>query len=201
MFFGSKLIAGWVPAWLTKDMFLNAGTLAIWWRGFASSLHDYIIDLQTKILSHKLLITELATKLEKEEMERLGGMNEMAKRREQLAIDKARLAHRLSSLGIAMDPSLLKKDVVEKSDEELRREWKTTQTSSQTVVLKTLGGVMDSCVGVCGMTLLSGTSRFDVSLQGFDIFELFPEFEVSVGNAGGEEKEKKKKKFDEDDEE
>ena len=120
------------------------------------------------------------TKREEEE-NRQGGMGDMERRREQLAKDKARLAARLDSLGIEVDETLLQGQKVEITPEEKRREWKTTQMGSRANVIVMLGKLRDVCVGVNAVTLLSGTNKFEVSMQGFDIFELLPEVDVVVG--------------------
>ena len=81
------------------------------------------------------------------------------------------------SLGIKMDPNLLKKEVKELSPSEMRRSWWKTQSKSRMAFLKMYIALQQCCIGVQAATVLSGTNKFELGLQGFDLFEILPELE------------------------
>ena len=94
------------------------------------------------------------------------------------------------SLGIKMDPNLLKKEVKELSPAEMRRDWEKTQNKSRMAFLKMYIALQQCCIGVQAITLLSGTNKLELGLQGFDFFEISPELEdVFSENTGNEEDE------------
>jgi len=82
-----------------------------------------------------------------------------------------------------MDPALLKQEKVELTPAQLRTEWKTSQTRSQGEIVKSLHLLGECCVGVQGVTLLTGTNKFEASFQGFDVFEVLPEFAYLLESA------------------
>jgi hypothetical protein len=176
-FFGSKLVSGYLPDWAVPEYFKTPGSATETWRRWSKNVLGFMTGMFTDIANHQEMLKMEKMRQAEAEAKRLGGMGELAQRREQLAKEKKALAHRLEALGIKMDPNLLKKDTRKKSDQELLSEWKTTQTKSQLSVLQMYGALKNSCIGVSGLTMISGTNKFEVNLQGFDIFEVAPELD------------------------
>ena len=85
-------------------------------------------------------------------------------------------------------PALLKEEKVELTPEQLRREWKTTQTNSQANIVRTIHSLSECCVGLQGATLLTGCNKLELSLQGFDIFEIMPEFDYLLVDKSDDKK-------------
>ena len=176
-FFGSKLVKGYMPDWLQPQFFKQQGSATETWRRWSREINNFMVGMFTEINDHQEMLKAEKKKKALEEANRLGGMSELAQRREQLAKEKKALANRLEALGIKMDPNLLKKDTKEKTGQELRNEWKTAQTKSQLAVLQMYAALKQCCVGVVNVTVISGTNKFELNLQGFDIFEVAPEVE------------------------
>ena len=75
----------------------------------------------------------------------------------------------------------------ELSPAEMRRSWWKTQSKSRMAFLKMYIALQQCCIGVQAVTVLSGTNKFELSLQGFDIFEILPELEDAFGEDFGKD--------------
>ena len=62
------------------------------------------------------------------------------------------------------------------------KEWRSEQCKSQLAFLEMYVALKESCVGINGVTILSGTNKFELDLQGFDIFEMSPDFEEDLAH-------------------
>ena len=176
--FGSKLVKSFLPNWLVPEYFKTQGSATVAWRKWSAEVIGFMTNLYTTITDHQEMMNAEAKKRAALEAARLGGIGELARKREHLQKEKKALAQRLEALGIKIDPTLLKKDTKEKSGAELRHEWKTDQTKSQLAVLQAYGALQQCCVGFSGASFISGTHKFNLELQGFDIFEVAPELDL-----------------------
>ncbi len=178
--FGSKLVKSYLPDWITKSFFQEQGKATEGWRQFCGKFLGYMMNSYQDIANHQAQLRWEKQKAEEEESALLGGMTELQRRRQQLAKDKKILAQKLETLGIKMDPKLLKKEEKKLTQVELRKEWRSQQTKSQLAVLDMYNALYQSCIGVHAITVISGTNKFELGLQGLDIFECAPELEADL---------------------
>eukprot|EP00518_Triparma_eleuthera_P021902 CAMPEP_0197555270 /NCGR_PEP_ID=MMETSP1320-20131121/12993_1 /TAXON_ID=91990 /ORGANISM="Bolidomonas sp., Strain RCC2347" /LENGTH=797 /DNA_ID=CAMNT_0043116271 /DNA_START=117 /DNA_END=2507 /DNA_ORIENTATION=+ len=169
--FGSKLVRSYLPEWVQQSFFEEQGSSTVAWRKYSKLLRAHMLGMIEEVSRNEEQLKREKELEEQKEAEKLGGMSELQRRREQLAKDKKVLALKLESLGIKMDPNLLKKEVKELSPAEMRRSWWKTQSKSRMAFLKMYIALQQCCIGVQAVTVLSGTNKFELSLQGFDIFE------------------------------
>lgn len=106
--FGSKLVASFMPDWLAPAYFKQQGSATVTWRKWCGNVLGYMTGMLSDITSHQEMLKMEAARKAAAEAEKLGGMSELQRRREQLAKDKKVLAHKLESLGIkcATHPNL-----------------------------------------------------------------------------------------------
>ncbi|GMH82651.1 hypothetical protein TL16_g09330 [Triparma laevis f. inornata] len=178
--FGSKLIKSYLPSWLQSSFFTTQGSSTLAWRNYSKKLKAYMQSMVDEVFEQEEKLEKDQKEQERKEAEALGGMSELERRRKQLARDKKVLAHKLESLGIKMDPNLLKKEVKQLTPEEMRKDWKKKQFKSRMAFLKMYAAIQQACVGVNAVTVMSGTNKFELGLQGFDLFEVTPEIDMEV---------------------
>ncbi|GMI28367.1 hypothetical protein TrRE_jg11301, partial [Triparma retinervis] len=176
--FGSRFIKGNVPEWVKESFFKEQGQATLAWRSWC---RDTLAFMQETIADGKAHAEKMdIERREKEEKENevLGGMSDMDRRRKQLAADKKKLAQKLEKLGIKMDPNLLKTDKGPVSFADLQKTWRGTQVDTRNDLLDCYAAMQQCCVGMQGITVLSGTNKFEVQMQGWDIFEVLPELDI-----------------------
>ncbi|GMI10347.1 hypothetical protein TrVE_jg4476 [Triparma verrucosa] len=178
--FGSKLVKSYLPAWLKEEFFVTQGASTLAWREYSKKLKAHMQGMVDEVFKNEEELQREAKEEERKEAAALGGMSELQRRRQQLALDKKALAHKLESLGIKMDPNLLKKEVKTLTPAEMRKDWKKKQFKSRMAFLKMYSSVQQACVGVNTVTLMSGTNKFELGFQGVDLFEVAPEIDMEI---------------------
>ena len=176
--FGSRFVKRYTPEWLKESFFKEQGQATIAWRSWC---RDTLAFMQGTIADGQRHAEEVEReRKDREEKENkvLGGMSEMERRRKQLAADKKKLAMKLEKLGIKMDPNLLKTDKGPVTFADQQKAWRTRQVDTRNELLNCYAAVQQCCVGIQGIMVLSGTNKFEVQMQGWDIFEVFPELEI-----------------------
>ena len=93
--FGSKLVRSYLPDWVQQSFFEEQGSSTIVWRKYSKKLKAHMLGMIEEVSRNEEQLKREKELEEQKEAEKLGGMSELQRRREQLAKDKKVLALKL----------------------------------------------------------------------------------------------------------
>eukprot|EP00520_Triparma_pacifica_P000081 CAMPEP_0118641464 /NCGR_PEP_ID=MMETSP0785-20121206/5297_1 /TAXON_ID=91992 /ORGANISM="Bolidomonas pacifica, Strain CCMP 1866" /LENGTH=618 /DNA_ID=CAMNT_0006532913 /DNA_START=140 /DNA_END=1994 /DNA_ORIENTATION=- len=156
---GSRFIKGNVPEWVQESFFKEQGRATVAWRSWCRSTLEFMNRTIEDGKRHADEMDRERREREEKEQEVLGGMSDMERRRKQLAADKKKLAMKLEKLGIKMDPNLLKTDKRTATFAGEQKKWRASQVETRNDLLNCYAAMQQCCVGMQGITVLSGTNK------------------------------------------
>lgn len=176
LMFGNKLVLSQLPMWVTDQLTKGAGFVANRFQSLCARFDSEVTGAWNMITDR-----ETQEKLWEEQAEQArraaeATMSAAERRRLQFLEEKKRLQEKLMGMGINVQEGDLGNDDEGGTDPvEMMRKTKLEQIKSERKMLEMHHACWRAFVGVHSVMLQSGQNRFQLSLQGLDLWEVCPE--------------------------
>ena len=176
VFFRNKMVASYLPLWVSEELTTRAGVVAAWFRRASARFEGEVNDTWTGIYNRERQERLWQEQLEEERRAAEAQMSAEERKRLQFLEEKKRLQEKLQNMGISVnDEGQADDDDKRANPVEMARSAKLAQVKSQRKFLEAHYACWRALVGVHSVLVQSGQNRMQLAFQGLDIFEVAPE--------------------------
>jgi hypothetical protein len=169
--FGSAWVAVLLPDWCTRQMAETPGALSSLWKETSSWFAEQMEMHWRRVTNYEKSASVWAMQAKALNDEKLRNLTDKERARLAFMEEKAALAAKLGKMGMGEEAK------VESSgnsvDEDRKR--KNAQIKSERLALETYEACWRALYAVHGVTLQTGTHKFALAFEGFDLLEVLPE--------------------------
>jgi len=170
-FFGSAWVAALLPDWCTRQMAETPGALSSLWNETFRWISEQMEIHWRRVTNYEKSASMWAAQAKALKDEKLRNLTDKERARLAFMEEKAALAAKLGKMGMGEEAKV---ESSGSSVEEDRRR-KNAQIKSERSALETYEACWRALYAVHGITLQTGTHKFALAFEGFDLLEVLPE--------------------------